>query len=136
MLLVLDTNEYLFTFGLLKKESCLKLINILGDKYPLHTIRIPRLIVEEVRRHLTPDSFKEFILFVSILTRIDEDFSVPFELGEKYESMGFKPADAFISAYTEWVGANALITENRHFLTCQKDLSFRVFSAEKILSEL
>lgn len=136
MLLVLDTNEYLFTFGLLKKESSQKLIDILAEKYPLHIIRIPRLIVEEVRRNLTPDSFKEFILFINALTTIDEDDLIPFELGAKYESKGFRPADAFITAYTEWTGADALVTENRHFLSRQKDLPFRVTAAENILPDL
>ena len=32
---------------------------------------------------------------------------VPFEIAVKYEAKGFKPADAFIAAYTEWVGAIA-----------------------------
>lgn len=70
------------------------------------------------------------------MTSIDEDFVVPFELGTKYEARGLKPADAFIAAYTEWVGADALVTENRHFLTRQTDLPFRVLTAEQCLKLL
>ena len=70
MLLVLDTNEYLFTFGLLQKESCKKLIDALSEKYLSHKLRIPRLIVEEVRRNLTDESFKEFILFINTFTKM------------------------------------------------------------------
>ena len=61
---------------------------------------------------------------------------MPFELGAKYESMGLKPADAFIAAYAEWVGANVLVTENRHFLTLYLDLPFRILPAEKSLKLL
>lgn len=136
MLLVFDSNEYIFAFGLLKDQNCKNLITFIQEKYLIHTLRIPRTIVEEVRVHLTQESFKEFILFISILATIDEDTAVPFELGVKYELLGFKPPDAFISAYTEWVGANALITENRHFLSRRKDLPFKVLKAEEFLSQL
>lgn len=57
------------------------LVDTILETFPTHSIRIPRLIVEEVRRHLTPEEFREFIGFVTTLTAIDEDFIVPFELG-------------------------------------------------------
>jgi hypothetical protein len=41
--------------------------------------------------------------FTASLTTIDENFVVPFETGFKYESIGLKPADAFIAAYAEWL---------------------------------
>ncbi len=44
--------------------------------------------------------------------------------------------DAFIAAYTEWTGADILVTENRHFLSKQQDLRFKVLSAEKCLKLL
>jgi hypothetical protein len=50
-----------------------------------------------------------------------------------YETKGLKPADAFIAAYAEWVGADVLVTENRHFLSCNPDLPFKVLTAEKCL---
>ena len=129
MLLVLDSNEYIFSFGLLKKASAKMLADTIIGTFPIHSIRIPRLIVEEVCRHLTPEEFKEFIGFVTNLTAIDEDFVVPFELGAKYESLGLKPADAFIAAYVEWTGADALITENRHFLKIA--LTYRLKSLQQ-----
>lgn len=58
---------------------------------------------------------------------------VSFELGVKYEIKGLKPADAFIAAYAEWVGADALVTENRHFLVRHSDLPFKVVTAEQCL---
>jgi len=63
------------------------------------------------------------------LTVIDEDFVVPFELGAKYEAEGLKSADAFIAAYVEWTGADALVTENRHFLSQRNNLPFKVLNA-------
>lgn len=92
------------------------------------------MIVEEVRRNLVPEVFREFLEFLLALTPIDEDLFVPFELGVKYEAKGFKSADAFIAAYTEWVGADVLVTENRHFLSHHLGLPFKVLTAEKCLS--
>ncbi len=136
MLLVLDSNEYIFSFGLLRERDCKKLIEVIRNKYPKHIIRTPRLIIEEVGHHLTPEDFREFIEFISALTTIDENILVPFELGAKYESKGLKPADAFIAAYAEWVGADILVTENRHFLTLHIDLPFRILPAKKCLKLL
>ncbi|HDY69130.1 MAG TPA: hypothetical protein ENH85_15245 [Candidatus Scalindua sp.] len=59
---------------------------------------------------------------------------IPFEIAFKYEEKGFKTADAFIAAYTEWVGADVLVTENRHFLACHLDLPFKVLTAGKCLN--
>ena len=130
MLLVLDSNEFIFAFGILKKPHCKLLLDTILDAFPVHSIRIPRLIIEEVGRHLTLEEFKEFIEFITNLTTIDEDFVVPFELGARYELEGLKPADAFIAAYAEWTGANILVTENRHFLKRHSDLPFKILNAE------
>lgn len=128
MLLVLDSNEFIFGFGFARKPSSEALLDTITEA-PTHTIRIPRLIIEEVGRHLTPEEFREFIEYIISLTAIDEDFVVPFELGSKYEADGLKPADAFIAAYVEWTGADALVTENRHFLRQHDNLPFRVLNA-------
>ncbi|MDP3722369.1 MAG: hypothetical protein Q8R91_02595 [Candidatus Omnitrophota bacterium] len=99
-------------------------------------MRICRTIVEEVRDNLTTQEFREFIGLLNSVTSIDEDFFVPFELGSKYEWKGLKPADAFIAAYTEWVGAALLVSENRHFLSRRSDLPFKVLSAEQCLTRI
>ena len=66
---------------------------------------------------------------------IDEDTLVPFELGLKYESLGLKFADAFIAAYAEYVGAEILVSENRHFLTRHHArLPFKICNAETCLN--
>jgi len=131
--LVLDANEYIFALGLFKKESCESLFKKLIESFPSHSVSICRTITEEVRDNLSPRDFQTFIKFINILTTIDEDFLIPFELGAKYERKGLKEADAFIAAYTEWVGADALITENRHFLTQNPALPFKILTAEKCL---
>lgn len=136
MLLIFDSNEYILAFGLSKESASKSLLDTLLEGYPAHSLRIPRLTVEEVRRHLAPEIFREFIELIADFTTIDEDFLVPFELGAKYESKGLKSADAFIAAYAEWVGADILVTENRHFLTLHIDLPFRILTAEKCLKLL
>jgi len=133
LLLVVDSNVYIFGFGLVKVPACKALIYEVIAKQQSVTLRIPRTIVEEVRLHLAPEDFSTFIRVIGTLTAIDEDFLVPFDLGSKYESRGFKPADSFIAAYAEWVGADALVTENRHFLSKNPGLPFKVLTADKCL---
>ena len=133
MLLILDTNVYIFAFGTSKKPSCRDIIALLGEPFSSCKLRIPRTIIGEVRRNLSPEVFQEFIGFILTITAIDEDSVVPFEIAFKYEAKGLKPADAFIAAYTEWIGAKVLVTENRHFLTQHSDLPFKVLTAEKCL---
>lgn len=136
MQLVLDSNEYIFALGLFRKESCETLLKYLVDNISLHSICICRTIVEEVRANITIKDFHNFSKFVKIFTNIDEDFLIPFELGAKYETRGLKDADALIAAFTEWVGADVLVTENRHFLAGHLDLPFKVLTAEKCLKLL
>ncbi|MBI4822908.1 MAG: type II toxin-antitoxin system VapC family toxin [Nitrospirae bacterium] len=132
-MLVLDSNEYIFAFGIFKKPACEMLLDAILDTFPSHSIRIPRLVIEEVGRHLTQEEFREFIEFITTLTAIDEDFVVPFELGVRYELEGLKPADAFIAAYVEWTGADILVTENRHFLNRHLNLPFKILNAKNCL---
>ena len=136
MQLVLDSNEYIFAFGNPQKSVCAVLIDTILSAYPDYSLRIPRLIVEEVSRHLTPEVFKEFMGLINNLTVIDEDFVVPFELGARYEARGLKPADAFIAAYVEWTGAEVLVTENRHFLRRTSSLPFQILTAENCIKFL
>ena len=133
MQLVLDSNEYIFALGLSRKERCEYLLKYLIDNITLHFIYICRTIVEEVRVNLTIKDFHNFVKFVNIITNIDEDFLIPFKLGAKYETKGLKDADALIAAFTEWVGADVLVTENRHFVSRRSGLPFKVLTAEKCL---
>jgi hypothetical protein len=130
---VIDSNEYIFAFGPLKEYRAFDFLQKLLDKPHLHTIRIPRTIFEEVKRNLSSETFQEFNNFIRALATVDEDIVVPFEIAFKYEVKGFKTADAFIAAFTEWVDADILVTENRHFLSRRRGLPFKVLTAEKCL---
>ena len=136
LLLVLDSNIYIFALGAVRDKAAEKLLERLLGSSKGVSVRIPRLIMEEVRNNLTPEAFKEFILLMNKLAKINEDIEVPFELGSRYEAKALKPADAFIAAYTEWTGADALVTENRHFLSRQTNLPFKVLTAESCLKLL
>lgn len=61
MLFVLDSNEYLFALGIPPRHASQKLLDRLIETYPTHQIRIPRLIIEEVRRHLSSEAFRELL---------------------------------------------------------------------------
>jgi len=89
---------------------------------------------EEVKRNVSTEAFGEFLMLIETgALTLDEDIVVPFELGLRYEKMGFKPADSFIAAYAEWVMADALVSENRHFLFDHPHLPFKTLSAESAL---
>lgn len=133
MLLILDSNEYIFALGSIRDPRCEELLETIAIRHIVIFIRICRMIVAETRNNLTPEAFKEFMLLVRKVTMVDEDAVVPFETVFKYETIGLKSADAFIAAYTEWTGAEVLVTENRHFLTRQSNLPFKVLPAEKCL---
>lgn len=133
MLLILDSNEYLFAFGVAQRPASRALFDRLMAERELHQIRVPRLVLGEIQRNFPARIFREVAKLIQESVSVDEDFLVPFELGSKYERMSLKPADAFIAAYTEWVGADALVTENRHFLSRRTDLPFRVLTAEQCL---
>lgn len=138
MLLILDSNEYIFALGAVREKASEEILEKILKSRKSISVRVPRMIIQEVRNNLTPEAFKEFILLINIIVKIDEDTLIPFELGAKYESLGLKPADAFIAAFTEWTGADALVTENRHFLSHCVNLPFKVITAQaclKILSK-
>ena len=135
MQLVLDSNEYLFAFGYERKRPCEALFQTILKVPAKYQIRISRTILEEVRRNTVPQRFRDFWLFLQALgISLDEDWEVPFELGAKYESLGLKPGDAFIAAYTEWTGAEYLITENRDFLSLMSP-PFAVVRAEAFIEQ-
>lgn len=133
MRLVLDANEYIFALGLFRKQSCESLLEFLTDNFSSHSVSICRTIIEEVRTNLTSKDFHNFVRFINVFSVIDEDFLIPFETGVKYEVKGLKEADALIAAYTEWSGADVLVSENRHFLSRHSNLPFRIINAEECL---
>lgn len=135
MLIVLDTNEFIFGIEETSKPS-VELLDLLVDFPESYVLRIARSIFSEVRRNLAPEDFRTFVLLIESLTTINEDFEVPYELARAYENQGLKPGDAFIAAYTEHVGARYLISENRHFLSRRSNLPFHVATAANFMQEI
>ena len=114
---VLDSNIFIFAFDPPQKPSCVSLLALLLENRATFHVHIPRLILTEIRRNLTPLLMQDAMRFAHQLAIPDEDFVVPSKLSAQYEARGLKPADAFIGAYAEWVKADGLISENRHFLS-------------------
>ena len=137
MLLVLDTNEFIFTFGREKYIPAVELLTLLENTARNHQIRVCQTIVEEVRRNVPAELMRPFLVYTQSLTTIDDDYLVPASLFAKYESLGLKPGDAFIAAYTEFVGAHAIVSENRrHFHKYRDQFPFAVWDAAACLKEL
>ena len=136
MRLIVDSNDYIFAFGASKEFFSLALFEHIKNYPTLYSIHICRSIVNEIKRNLPDSNFQDFYNFISLVTSIDEDYIVPFELGVKYESYGLKPGDAFIAAYAEYVQADLLVSENRHFLSRRPDLPFQVLNAQECLKKL
>ena len=111
-------------------------MEFLVNSLPVHNIRIVRAIAEEVSDKLTQEQAKDFFTFLGNFTNIDEKWIIPFDLGEKYLAF-LKKGDAAIAAYTEFVGAKALVSENRrHFHRYRDKFPFAVWDAATCLSEL
>ena len=132
---VLDANQYLFTFGGARQSECVTLLDGILRQDEVEVV-ICRTIVQEVVGNMDQRSARAFFTWLSGIADIDEDEVVPFDLWVHYEISGFKPADAFIAAYTEHVGAAFLVSENRHFLRARTDLPFRVMDARSALEAL
>ena len=131
--LVVDTNQFILRFGSLENSASKILLNKFPELASSIAIHIPQTVVKEVRNNLSPPRFKEFINFIHAVGTVDEDALVPVELAVKYASLGLKPADSFIAAYTDWIQADILVSENRHFLSRQTNLPFKVVTAARCL---
>ena len=136
MKLVIDANEYIFAFGIVEETPNRTLLDYLLIHSARNKTFICRTIINEVQRNLVAPRLKDFFDYVYSVCIVDEDYIVPFELGAVYENEGLKPADAFIAAYAEHIGANLLVSENRHFLSHHSGLPFHVVKAVECLRQL
>lgn len=134
MQVVLDSNEFLFAF-LAKKKEC---ILVLRACKSLNAV-IPSIVLEEVFENIKIESGKDKsgavrkFISESGWFKVIDDNQIPNILLKKYITKGLKKEDAVIGAFTEWVGAKYLISENRHFLQLNaKD--FEVLSAKQFLN--
>jgi hypothetical protein len=132
--LVLDSNEYILGIPA-SNADCAELMDQLGDL----KVYVPSIVLKEVRsnfqRHYGLG--KEFFRLISKKENITVLWSEPpEELILKYINLGFAEEDAAIAACVEWVGAECLISENRHFLSRSEQVAFEIVDAETALSLL
>lgn len=132
---MLDANEYIFAFGPERQSAPVALLRHLSEQGGAD-VCICRTIVQEVVPNLGDHLAKAFFGWMGAMTGVDEDEVVPFMPWHRYEAQGFKPADAFIAAYAEYMGAEVVVSENRHFLRTRTDLPFRVLDAAAALKVL
>ena len=126
MILVLDSNEYLF---FLNKETILleKLFQRIGFFVHIH-----RFIISEVIQNIEEAQEKEFYYFLRNREVIINEEELPFELLSKYKELGLRKGDTAIASFCEKIRADYLITENRDFLKSKK-FNFQVLSLQKFL---
>jgi len=106
---VLDSNEFVFGFRGVSEPN--KILRLAGVKFVRDTILRMDMDV------------------------LDES-GIPHTLIEKYVSKGLKPADALIAAFTEWVNADLLISENRHLVRELNPEGFKVLQAKDFIRVL
>lgn len=135
----MDTNEFIFALYA-KQNVQAKIIEVIGKKFECF---IPHIIAEEVNAYLKRNEGKEsaskwkYYLQKSQAKIIFEN-RIVLELTKKYEKFGLKENDAKIAAITEFVKAQYLVSENRHFLKETNIKEFRIINAKefaKILKE-
>lgn len=131
---MLDSNEFIFGIPA-TKASCAQLM----DRLETLRVYIPPMVVREVRTNFQQvyDLGKAFFRLINHQKNIKIVWSEPPEaLVIKYMELGFAEEDAAIAACAEWVGAEYLISENRHFLQRSETLAFEIVNAETALSLL
>jgi len=125
----------IFIHGVQTSDAAVRqLIKIIGPKLQLP---IPRLVPQEVTRNLrSPEQVRQFYkLFHETSFAFIVDDPIPETLFNKYTHLGLPAkADAFIGAFTKWIGARYLISDNRYFLRALKTDAFEVIEAEIFLT--
>jgi len=115
MLICIDSNVFILGTTDVDADAA-----ALMDMLPQLNVLVPRLVVVETVRNLAPIGMdKQFFTTIgeAPLFRI-VDAPTPPELIEKYAALGLSAkADALIGAFTEWMGVQYLISDNRHFLS-------------------
>ena len=130
MIIVLDSNEYVDYL-----EKKFEILNeILSNEETI--VYINEIIVKETSRNIGELKKKEFYSLLSRRTFIVHNQKIPFHMLQKYKKLGLKKGDIGIAAFCEYVKANYLITENRHFLMKAKFDKFKVLSIKEFLNKI
>ena len=128
MRIVLDSNEYIIFLN--KKSTAL---NELFEKEGI-VIYVNGSIVKEVLRNVA-ETIKSKFYKILFKNKIEvNDKILPFYLFGKYKKIGLKKGDIAIAAFCEFIKADYLITENRHFLKEAKFKEFKVVAIKDFLS--
>jgi hypothetical protein len=124
-----------FAFGADPRVGCIDLLEHIASRRKNYLLSICRPILDEVGRHLLPQHVSEVYSYLNALdVPVDERWTVPFEFVQRYVEKKLKRGDAFIAGYTEWIGADCLVSENRADIVTQAGLfPFKVFTAEQFL---
>jgi len=120
MRIVLDSNEYII---FLNKKSIA--LNELFEKEGI-VIYVNGSIVKEVLRNVA-ETIKSKFYKILFKNKIEvNDKILPFYLFDKYKKIGLKKGDITIASFCEFIKADYLITENRHFLKEAEVKEFKV----------
>jgi hypothetical protein len=140
MLLVLDTNEYVFGLSELKDTS-VRLLDVLPFVEGL-TVIVPSTVLDEATRNLSHihstlvTQFNDLIYGYEKFSVVSEE-ELPKPLVEEYQRLGLQSeADARIGAFAEWVKADFLVSENQHFLKELKTSAYQVIDAAEALQRI
>ena len=114
---------------------CIELLERIVSRPKGYLLSVCRPILDETSRHLLPLHLSEVYAYLNALdVSIDERWSVPFEFVQRYIEKGLKRGDGFIAGYTEWIGADCLVSENRADIVSRQDLfPFKVLTAEQFI---
>jgi hypothetical protein len=139
ILLVLDTNE--FILGLTHADQSSAILLDLIAVIPGIRVVVPTTVVREATVNLAGFHSKLVSEFSSLVYgyprfAVVPDDGLSSDLIRKYIGLGLREEDASIGAFTEWVGADFLVSENRHFLRDLEAAAFRVEPADRMVAWL
>ncbi len=140
ILLVLDANEYIFGLSELK-DTCVKLLDVLPFVEGVKVV-VSNTVLDEAARNLRyvhsilVTKFNDLIYGYEKFSVVSDE-RLPQSLVEEYQRLGLpSEADARIGAFVEWVKADFLVSENRHFLKKLKTTAYQVIDAAEALRRI
>lgn len=137
MKIVLDTNEFIFALYA-KQNTQAKIVSSIGKHFECF---ISNIIAEEIEGYLKRKEGSgiagkwKYYLHKSQINVISENQTI-LELAKKYKKFGLKENDAKIAAFTEFIKAEYLVSENRHFLKEASIKEFKIINANEFLKIL
>ena len=126
---VLDSNIYIDALT----QANLACVQLVERHLTDFDVKVPLFALLEAGRNLGRAKTQKLY---SILRKceIEPDYQlVPKELIQRYERLGGKKGDAVIAAYTELIGADYLVTQNRRFLKDVQNLPFTIIEAAQAI---